>query len=574
MALLEALKAQLRPSDSLEDPPVPALPKDTDFTPSDDGSSVKHKTGVTTTAAGVAKVEAVQAVYGKYGKYFLWAGLAMMMIVFELDNSTVYTYQNYATSSFNQLSLLSTLSIAMTIISAVAKPPIAKISDVIGRGETYLFTIACYLLSYILCASSKTINVYAAGLVFYAIGQTGTQILDQIIFSDISSPRWRGLVLGLSYFPFLITPWVAAFIVESVTREGGIGWRWGIGMFAVIMPFASSFIIITLLYLQRKAKKSGFVVTQKITIYDFCSLIDLGGIILLCGGFAMLLLPLTLAATTTSRWRTPWIDTLIALGVVFLVALVPYEKYIARHPVVPVRYFKNMSIVLSCILAAIDSVGFSATHVYLYAWSIVAHDLSVRDATFLVYTNGVTQCLFGIVAGAIMYKTRRYKSLIIAGAVVRLVGYGVMIRLRGSDNSTAELFVVQLIQGIGSGFIQQIVVVAAQIVVPHAELAQVSALVLLTSFLGSAIGSCLAGGIYTNTFKGALRNNLGSGASQETIDALFNSITGVLPEWGTAERTAVNIAYSDVMRWISIAAEATGAPLLICALFLPDKKLE
>ena len=165
-----------------------------------------------------------------------------------------------------------------------------------------------------------------------------------------------------------------------------------------------------------------------------------------------------------------------------------------------------------------------------------------------MYTNGVTQCLFGILAGAIMYKTRRYKISIIVGAVIRLVGYGVMIRLRGSDNSTGELFAVQLIQGIGSGFIQQIVVVAAQIVVPHAELAQVSALVLLMSFLGSAVGSCIAGGIYTNTFRGALRHRLGSGASEETIDSLFNSITGVLPAWGTAERTAVNMAVSYFKR--------------------------
>lgn len=172
------------------------------------------------------------------------------------------------------------------------------------------------------------------------------------------------------------------------------------------------------------------------------------------------------------------------------------------------------------------------------------HDIAHYVYTVQVYTNGVTQCLFGIVAGAIMYKTRRYKYLLVAGAVIRLVGYGVMIRLRGSDNSTAELFVVQLIQGMGSGFIQQIVVVSAQIVVPHAELAQVSALVLLTSFLGSAVGSCIAGGIYTNTFKEALRDHLGSGVSQETIDSLFNSITGVLPEWGTAERTAVNMAVS------------------------------
>jgi hypothetical protein len=43
-----------------------------------------------------------------------------------------------------------------------------------------------------------------------------------------------------------------------------------------------------------------------------------------------------------------------------------------------------------------------------------------------------------------------------------------MIRLRGQDNTMAELFVVQAIQGIGSGTVSQCVTVAAQIVVPHA----------------------------------------------------------------------------------------------------------
>lgn len=158
-------------------------------------------------------------------------------------------------------------------------------------------------------------------------------------------------------------------------------------MFAILMPFCSSFLIGTLLCYQRKAKKENIVTTNKVNIYEFCSLIDLGGVILLSGGFAMLLLPMTLAATTPSRWNTPYIDVLIALGAVFLILLVPYEKYLAKYPVVPVRYFKNWSIVFSCALGAFDSLGFSATHTYLYSWSLVAREFSVRDATFLVYTK-------------------------------------------------------------------------------------------------------------------------------------------------------------------------------------------
>lgn len=198
---------------------------------------------------------------------------------------------------------------------------------------------------------------------FYAVGQAGTQILNQIVFSDISTPRWRGFVLGMMYFPFLITPWISAFIVDDVVAPDGIGWLWGIGMFAVIMPFASSFIIGALLFLQRKAGKSGLILKKKLTVYEFCSLVDLGGMILLCGGFAMLLLPFTLAASTPSKWKTPWVDAVIVLGVLFLASLIPYEKLVAKHPVVPVHYGKNCTIVIACLMGAVDTCGFSATHV-------------------------------------------------------------------------------------------------------------------------------------------------------------------------------------------------------------------
>jgi hypothetical protein len=138
-----------------------------------------------------------------------------------------------------------------------------------------------------------------------------------------------------------------------------------------------------------------------------------------------------------------------------------------------------------------------------------------------------------------MLKTRRYKWMLMGAACIRLIGYGVMIRLRGSDNSKGELFTVQLIQGIGSGIIQTAVVVSAQINVPHAQMAQITALVICCSFLGISIGSSIAGGIYTNTFKDQLREQLGSEASAALVNSLYNSIVGVLPDWGSPERVAI-----------------------------------
>jgi hypothetical protein len=130
------------------------------------------------------------------------------------------------------------------------------------------------------------------------------------------------------------------------------------------------------------------------------------------------------------------------------------------------------------------------------------------------------------------------------GAVVRLIGYGLMIRLRGQGSSIGELFIQQVIQGVGSGIIHTTLLVPPQVFVPHTQIAQVLSLTLSFSVLGLSVGSAVAGGIYTNTLRPSLWKQLGGNSTRELVDELFNSITGVLPTWGTPERVAVNFAVS------------------------------
>ncbi|KAH7029908.1 siderochrome-iron transporter [Microdochium trichocladiopsis] len=517
--------------------------------------------GEETESTNLTSIEAAQKVWGKTGRRLV------------LDNSTVYTYGNYATSDFDSLSLLGTLSTANTIIFAVCKPPLAKLSDAIGRGQVLTLCVACYLLSYILKTTATSIGAYAAGGIFYAIGQSGTNVMTNVLISDITTFRHRGFAIGISYFPFLISPWVAALIVDSVVKEGGIGWRWGIGMLGFLMPFGASFIIITLFYYERKAKKAGILKPKKRTLAQFCGEVDLGGMLFFVAGFACLLLPLTLAGSQPAAWSTPWIIALMIVGVVILVALPFYEKHYATNPIVPVSYLKNSTVVLCCLLMAIDSVGFSATHTYLYAWGIVVHGMQPLVANFYVYTNGVTQTFSGIIAGAIMWYTGRYKWLVMAGSVLRLIGYGIMVMLRGQFNSTGELFGQQLIQGFGSGIIATCLIIPPQLVVPKTQMAQVLALVFSFSFLGSSVGSSIAGAIYTNTMKPSLRAWLGDSASSELVDTIYDSITGELPAWNSPDRIAINYAYSDVLRYITYAAIGTCVPAIIMTVFLPNLEL-
>lgn len=401
-----------------------------------------------------------------------------------------------------------------------------------------------YVLAYILFTTSRNVGTYAAGLVCYSIAQSGMGVMAAVIISDITTARWRGLALGISYSPFLVLPWVAGPLVHSVVAEGGIGWRWGMGIYAILMPFASSILIATLLIYERRATSQGIIATAKLTPLKFCSEIDLGGLALFMAGFACLLLPITLAATQPGSWRAPWIIAAIVLGVIFLIALPLYEKHIATHPVAPPSYFKNKTILFSLMLVAIDTIGFQCMHTYMYAWAVISHGYSTTLAAYYLYMNGVMQCLAGIAAGAIMKWTGRYKWLVVAGAAIRLLGYGLMTKLRGQDNSTAELFIQQVIQGMGSGIIHTALFVPAQIVVPHTETAQVLALIHSFTILGGSIGTCIAGAVYTSTFRERLYERLGGMATPELVETLFQSITGTVPEWNSPRRIAINSAVS------------------------------
>lgn len=120
-----------------------------------------------------------------------------------------------------------------------------------------------------------------------------------------------------------------------------------------------------------------------------------------------------------------------------------------------------------------------------------------------------------------------------------------------------------------------IIIVAAQVVVPHIEMPQVTALVLLCTFVGSSVGGTVAGAIYTGSFKDALRHHLGSDATEDVVNSVYTSITSALiPAVGTAHRNAVNLAYSDVLRDITYSAVATSAVCVIIAFFVPNHRLK
>ncbi|KAI1102895.1 MFS general substrate transporter [Jackrogersella minutella] len=522
-------------------------------------------------ASGSSKIEAIQAIWGRHGKLIIVLALCVSMIAFEFDSSTSNTYSIYAQSNFDQLAASAAVNTAGGLCFAVLKPLVAKLSDVFGRGETYPVWVLFYVVAAIVCAKAANYESYATGYMIHIIAQTGVNTLNNILAADVSTARQRGFTISLQFLPYIFMPFTSAFITEKVVN--GIGWRWGIGMIAIIMPVGLTPIIYFLLSWQRKSKKVGGTLENNITVYKFFSELDAGGLALFSGGLALILLPATLAGTLADGWRTGWVIACVVVGALCLITLPFYERSVAKHPFMPTRYLRDLNITMALLLYTMDGIASAVTYSYLYTWCIVARGYSIRNAVFITAINRAVQFLIGIVIGAILWWTRRYKWLTLVGVAVRFLSYGLMLRTRDSDSTTTEIIIVQVIQGIGDALVSTCSLVISTVAVPHKEMAQMTSLAVCLSAVGSTIAGAIAGGIYTNCFKTELLKELGPNGTSALIMSVFNSITESLPPVESPQRDAIARAYSRIMAYFTYVALGSISPGVIFAWYLPDRRL-
>ncbi|CAE6336073.1 unnamed protein product [Rhizoctonia solani] len=267
-----------------------------------------HNEDHTLKPAGVRKSEAAQKVITGKHKICLIVSIGLAAYIYSLDGSTTWTYLAFAGSALNNHSLITTVQVAQSIIVACGKPFVAKLADSLSRPVAYSLVVFFYVLGYIIIASAQSIATVAGGIVIYAVGYTGLQLLLQIIIADTTTLKWRGLSSGLVAAPFIINAFAGSEVSAGVMASGGPGWRWGYGMFAILVPVTILPLILTLGWAQHKAKSQGLVEpaqSSAIGMNKFKAVweeVDILGLLILAGGVACVLLPLTLAKSAKEGW--------------------------------------------------------------------------------------------------------------------------------------------------------------------------------------------------------------------------------------------------------------------------------
>lgn len=135
---------------------------------------------------GVILIESVKDMMHLDGKksikYTVILVISVLAWVIALDKATSSNYRVYATSSLGHHTMIATLSIATSIITAISDLFFAKFADLTSRPTVYLIGTSFFALGYIIIPSANDISGYVIGNV---LGSLALHPLTQSTFSSL-----------------------------------------------------------------------------------------------------------------------------------------------------------------------------------------------------------------------------------------------------------------------------------------------------------------------------------------------------------------------------------------------------
>lgn len=544
-------------------------------------ASEEHQCGLSSPSevkktSGVAKIELVKSTIKPRFLWIFALSIFLTCWVATLDSLTTFNYQPFATSSFNRHLMLLTLTIATLVISAVSKPFIAKISDLSSRPAVYVLVLVLYCLGFVILACLPTIAAFVIGTVFISIGQSGVNLMNNIIVADMTPLKWRGFVNALMSTPYLVTTWVSGYIINDIVS---LNWRWGYGMFAIISPVALAPAILIMVWLDRRAQKEGKisfsdhrnhedVVLQAwaTRLRDLLIEIDAIGLILLGFAFSLLLLPFSLYEYAKGGLSNPSMIAMIVVGGVLLIAYVIYECWFAPFPLLPRRVLLNRTFICCVMIDVVYQFGGYLPLLYFSSYTMAVLNLSIRDWTYLSNTYTMGLCFFAIIWGLLFRIYHRYKLFQVYGICIKLIGMGIYVKCAAQSTPPSLGTVVAglIVTSLGDSASVMGTQVAAQAAVPHQDMAATISVLSLYSSIGAALGSAVTSLIWSSKMPKALLKYVGN---QELAASFYTAVTDIsATPWNSAPRLEAIHAYQEVNHLLFSAGLGISSAMLIGAI--------
>ena len=527
---------------------------------------------------GVQNIEAVTVAWTTTALILAYVIIWLTYFVEGMLSGTTAALTPYVTSAFAQHSLTPTVGILSSVIGGVTNLTLAKILDVFGRPQGYLFCVFLATVGLIMMAACNNVEAYAAAQVFYTVGNNGIQYSLSVFVADTSSLRNRGLMQAFASSPNLITCWLAGPISSAYLK--GPGWRWCFGSFTIIIPAITLPLFGLFVYNYYKAKKQGLVPERASqcrswqSFLYYCREFDAVGLILLSAGVALFLLPFNLYTLQAKGWRSPLTICLLVFGMVLMIVFAVWERFFTPVTFIPYSLLLDRTAFGACILSATLFVSFYCWNSYFSSFLQVVNGLSVTDASYVVQAYTVGSVVCSLAVGLLIHYTGRYKpTCLYFGIPLSILGMGLMINFRRPDGNIGYIIMCQIFISFAGGAIIICDEIAIMAAASHQHIAVVLAVLGMFGNIGGAIGLTVAAAIWQDVLPKKLAEYLPA-SELPNLPTIYEDITVQLSyEVGSPARIAIQHAYRDAQMLMLVAGTAVWAVGIVAVVMWRDIKI-
>ncbi|KAL2801982.1 siderophore iron transporter mirB [Aspergillus granulosus] len=518
------------------------------------------------TQGGVQKMQAITQVWSKWSLAAVLCLLWLLTLANGFRTAILYSLTPYATSSFQSHSLLTVVNVVSSAMTSALYIPVAKLLDVWGRAEGWLFMVMLSTLGLIMMAASKNLPTYCAAEVFYSVGFGGLNYILCVIAADVTNLRNRGIAFAFTSSPYMITAFAGSKAAEKFLVN--VNWRWGFGAFAIIIPIVASPTYVVLKMAMIKAEKQGLIAPRERSgrtlvenIKHYFFELDIPGVILLAGGLTVFLLPFTLASRAPNGWATDYIIAMIVTGFVVLILFVLYQAYLAPKPFLKYEFLTDRTVIGACLLDANYQMSYYCWNSYFSSFLQVVSNLGVAEAGYVGSTFQVVSGVLLFLVGYAIRKTGYFKWLLWIAVPMYIFAQGLMIHFRQPNQYIGYIVMCEIFISVAGAcfiLIMQLAVLAA---VDHQHVASALAVLFISGGIGGSVGNAISGAIWTNTFLPALQRNLPESVLPNVMTIYASLPAQLAYPVNSEERLAIQRSYGYAQT--RMLAAGTGLMVLV-----------